>query len=92
MTRYKVEYEDGSYDIIKCPECNSDDLNHDQEHRLNMICTPCKVRFEINETDKKVILVTAERDNEPPAIVSGEKAKAQREYEETARRMRKETK
>lgn len=92
MTRYKVEYEDGSYDIIKCPECDSDDLNHDQEHRLNMICTPCKVRFEINETDKKVILVTAERDNEPPAIVSGEKAKAQREYEETARRMRKETK
>lgn len=92
MTRYKVEYEDGSYDIIKCPECDSDDLNHDQEHRLNMICTPCKVRFEINETDKKVLLVTAERDNEPPAIVSGEKAKAQREYEETARRMRKETK
>lgn len=92
MTRYRVEYEDGSYDIIKCPECDSDDLNHDQEHRLNMICTPCKVRFEINETDKKVILVTAERDNEPPAIVSGEKAKAQREYEETARRMRKETK
>lgn len=92
MTRYRVEYEDGSYDIIKCPECDSDDLNHDQEHRLNMICTPCKVRFEINETDKKVLLVTAERDNEPPAIVSGEKAKAQREYEETARRMRKETK
>jgi uncharacterized protein YbaR (Trm112 family) len=91
MTRYRIQYEDGSYTLIKCPECNSHDLNHDQDHNLNMICTPCRTRFEINETDKKILQVTAEEDTEPPAIVSGEKAKAQREYEETARRMRKET-
>ena len=92
MARYRVQYEDGSYTLIKCPECNSDDINHDDEHLLNMICTSCKLRFEINGTDKKIVQVTAEEDTEPPAIISGEKARAQREYEETARRMRKETK
>jgi DNA-directed RNA polymerase subunit RPC12/RpoP len=90
MTRYRVEYEDGSYDIIKCPECNSEDTDHDQDHHLNMICTSCTTRFEINSTDKKITQVTTEPDTEPPAIISGEKAKAQREYEENARRMRKE--
>ncbi len=92
MTRYRVQYEDGSYTLIKCPECNSDDTNHDDQHHLNMICTTCKLRFKIHETDKKITQVTTEEDTEPPAIISGEKAKAQREYEETARRMRKETK
>ena len=92
MTRYRVEYEDGSYALIKCPECNSDDLNHDEDHHLNMICTPCRARFEISRPDKKILQVTTEGDTEPPAIISGEKAKAQREYEETSRRMRKETK
>ncbi len=57
-----------------------------------MICTTCKLRFKIHETDKKIIQITTEDDTEPPAILSREKAKAQREYEETARRMRKETK
>ena len=92
MTRYRVEYEDGSYDLIKCPECSGDDINHEEEHLLNMVCTSCKLRFEIDGTEKKIVQVTAEGDAEPPAIVSGEKARAQREYEETARRMRKETK
>ena len=92
MARYKIEYEDGSYTLIKCPECNNDDNTHDKEHTLNMICTTCKQRFEINGTDKKITQVTAERDTEPPTILSGDKAKAQREYQETARRMRKETK
>ena len=92
MARYKIEYEDGHYTLIKCPECNSDDITHDKEHTLNMICTTCKKRFEINETDKKITRVTTERDTEPPAVLlSGDKAKAQREYQETARRMRKET-
>ena len=92
MTRYRIQYEDGSYTLIKCPECKSDDLNHNQDHQLNMICNSCRARFEINGSDKKILRVTAEEDTEPPAIISGEKAKAQREYEETARRMRKETK
>ncbi len=92
MARYRIEYEDGSHTLIKRPECNSDDTNHDDQHHLNMICTSCKLRFEIDGTDKKILQITAEGDTEPPAIISGEKAKAQREYEETARRMRKETK
>lgn len=90
MARYRVEYEDGSYTLIKCPECSSDDTTHDDEHHLNMICTSCKLRFEIDGSDKKILQVTTEGDTEPPAIIPGEKAKAQREYEETARRMRKE--
>ena len=90
MTRYRVEYEDGSYTLIKCPECSNDDLNHEEEHLLNMICTSCKLRFEINGTDKKIVQVTTEGDTEPPAIIPGEKAKSQMEYQETARRMRKE--
>ena len=92
MARYRVEYEDGSYDLIKCPECSSDHILHEEEHLLNMICTSCKLRFEIDGSDKKIVQVTAEGDTEPPAIISGEKAKAQREYEETAQRMRKKTK
>jgi uncharacterized Zn ribbon protein len=92
MTRYKVQYDDGSYALVKCPECNSEDTNHDQEHHLNMICTTCKLRFELDTTEKKITQVTVEEDTEPPAIVSGDKAKTQREYEETAKRMRKETK
>ena len=92
MARYRIEYEDGSYTLINCPECDSDDITHDEEHHLNMICTACKTRIEINETDKKITQVTTMKDTEPPAILSGEKAKAQRDYEETARRMRRETK
>jgi DNA-directed RNA polymerase subunit RPC12/RpoP len=92
MARYKIEYEDGSYDLIKCPECNSQDIqhHHDEERLLDMICTTCKQRFELNATDKKIVQITTEPDREPPAIITGEKAKAQREYEETAKRLRKE--
>jgi hypothetical protein len=92
MARYKVEYEDGSYDLIKCPECSREDIehDHDEEHLLDMICTTCKLRFELDGSDKKIIQVTSEADSESPAIVTGEKAEAQREYEETARRLRKE--
>ncbi len=92
MVRYRVEYQDGSYDLLKCPECSSDDIIHDDEHNLNMICASCRQHFEIQSPDKKVTQVTVEPDKEPPAIISGDKAKAQRDYEETARRMRKETK
>jgi hypothetical protein len=92
MARYKVEYEDGSYDLIKCPECNSEDIehHHDEERLLDMICTSCKLRFELDGTDKKIVQITTEADREPPAIITGEKAEAQREYEETAKRLRKE--
>ena len=92
MARYKVEYEDGSYDLIKCPECNSEDIehDHDEEHLLDMICSSCKLRFELDGSDKKIIQVTTEADRDPPAIITGEKVEAQREYEETARRLRKE--
>ena len=92
MARYKVEYEDGSYDLIKCPECNSNDITHDhnQERPLDMICTTCRQRFQLNQTDKKITQVTTKTDREPPAIITGEKAEAQREYEKTARRLRKE--
>ena len=90
MTRYRVECQDGSYDIIKCPECNSKDTDHDQDHHLNIICTTCRARFEINASDNKISQVTTEADTEPPAIISGEKANAQRIYEENARRMWKE--
>jgi hypothetical protein len=51
-----------------------------------------KLRFKIHETDKKILQITTEKDTEPPAIITRAKAKAQREYEETAQRMRKETK
>ena len=95
MVKYRIQYEDGSYDIIKCPECSSQDVTHDhnQERPLDMVCTTCRLRFELQETDKKISQVTAEGDTrETPSIIPGEKAEAQREYEETARRMRKETK
>jgi hypothetical protein len=92
MVRYRVEYEDGSYDLIKCPECRSEDVthDHDEERLLDMVCTTCKLRFELDESDKKIVQLTAERDRESPAIIMGEKAEAQKEYEEMARRLRKE--
>ena len=93
MVRYKVEYEDGSYDLIKCPECNSEDIKHDhsEEHLLDMICTLCKLRFELEETDRKIVQVTTEGETrELPTIIPGDKAEAQKEYEETAQRLRRE--
>ena len=75
MVRYRVEYEDGSYDLLNCPECSEDDITHDGEHTLNMICTSCRLHFEIQSPDKKVIQVTAEPDKEPPASSQGTKQK-----------------
>ena len=66
----------GSYEIIKCPECNNEDT--DQDHHLNIICTTCRARSERNASDKKITQVTTEADTEPPAIISWEKVKAQR--------------
>ena len=66
MARYRVQYEDGSHTLIKRPECNSNDTNHDDQHHLNMNCTTCKLRFKIHETDKKILQITTEKDTEPP--------------------------
>jgi hypothetical protein len=93
MVKFKVEYEDGSYDLIKCPECNSEDISHDhnEEKPLDMICSSCLLRFEIEETDRKIIHVTTESESrESPTIISGKKVKAQQEYEEMSQRLRKE--
>ncbi len=93
MVRFRVDYEDGSFDLIKCPECNSEDISHDhnEEKPLDMICSSCLLRFEIEETDRKIIQVTTESDSsESPAIIQDKKAKARQDYEELAQRLRKE--
>jgi hypothetical protein len=49
------------------------------------------VRFEIEETNRKIIQVTTESDpRESPAIISDKTAKTQQDYEELAKRLRKE--
>ena len=93
MVKYRVDYEDGSYALIKCPECNSEDISHehDEERPLDMVCTSCRLRFELEETERKIIQVTTEgATRESPAIIPGRKAESQKEYKATTKRLRKE--
>ena len=92
MVKYRIDYEDGNYDIIKCPECKSEELTHEHKegHLLDMICTTCRARFKIDEEDKDIIQVEVEeKSKESPTILTREAVKEQLEYEKSAKRLRK---
>ena len=57
-----------------------------------MICAQCKIRFQIEERGKKIVKVLSEDDvgYERTAVVSGRSVEGLEEYEERAKRLRKE--
>ena len=57
-----------------------------------MICGQCKIRFQIEEQGKKIVKVLSEDDvgYERTQVVSGRSVEDLEEYEERARRLRKE--
>lgn len=92
MVKYRIYYEDGSYDLIKCPECSSKDTSlNEGEDLIGMICTACETRFHIGEQGKKIIKIVsddeAEREN---VIISENMVRDIKEFEDRAKRLRKE--
>ena len=93
MVKYRIYYEDGSYDLIRCPECDSEETSLAGGDDFGaMICGQCKIRFQIEEQGKKIVKVLSEDDvgYERTAVVSGRSVEDLKEYEERAKRLRKE--
>jgi hypothetical protein len=93
MVKYWIYYEDGSYELIKCPECEIDNIDHIHEpgQYEGMICNQCATRFNVEENKDKIIKILSEKEIDgPPEILSSESAKGKIEYEERAKRLREE--
>jgi transcriptional regulator NrdR family protein len=93
MVKYRIYYEDGSYDLIRCPECDSEETSMAEGDDMRArICTQCKIRFQIEEQEKKIVKVLSEADPdyERTPVVSGGSVEDLEEYKERARRLRKE--
>ena len=92
MVKYRIEYEDGSYDLVRCPECDGEETSLAKGDEFGaMICTQCKIRFQIEGQGKKIVKVLSEDDPdyERTPVVSGGSVEDLEEYEERARRLRK---
>jgi hypothetical protein len=93
MVKYWIYYEDGSYELIKCPECKIDNIKHIHEpgQYEGMICNQCATRFNIEESKGKIVKILSEKEiDESPEIISSGSAKGKTEYEERAKRLREE--
>jgi hypothetical protein len=93
MVKYWIYYEDGSYELIKCPECKIDNIKHIHEpgQYEGMICNQCATRFNIEESKGKIVKILSEKEiGESPEIISSGSAKGKIEYEERAKRLREE--
>ena len=93
MVKYWIYYKDGSYELIKCPECKIDNIKHIHEPGQydEMICNQCATRFNIEERKDKIVKILSEKEiGGSPEIVSGRSITGQIEYEERAKRLREE--
>ena len=94
MVKYWIYYEDGNFELIKCPECRIDDISHNHipGQYEGMICNQCSTRFNIEERKEKIIKILSENDvEEYPEIASNRSAESQKEYDSRAKRLREET-
>jgi len=93
MVKHGIYYEDGSYDLIKCPQCQSDETSpvKGADYEV-MICTQCVNRFHIGEQGKKIVKILSEDEADPERaeVVSGKVVKDYEEYQDRAKRLRKE--
>lgn len=92
MVKYWIYYEDGSYELIKCPECRIDDISHIHTpgQYEGMICNQCATRFNIEERKEKIVNILSENEIEESKIISNRSAKSQKEYEKRAKKLREE--
>ena len=93
MVEYWIHYEDGSFELIRCPECRIDDITHVHEpgRYEGMICNQCATRFDLEERKEEIVKILSEDEvDELPEIVSDGSVKGQKEYEDRARRLREE--
>ena len=66
MVKNWIYYEDGNFELIKCPECLIDDISHVHTpgQYEGMICNQCSTRFNIEERKEKIIKIRSENDVE----------------------------
>jgi hypothetical protein len=93
MVKYWIYYEDGSYELIKCPECAIEDVKHIHEPGQydELVCNQCASRFHLEERKDGIVKILSQDEvDEISKIASEESVKAQKEYEERARKLREE--
>ena len=90
MVKYWVHYDDGSLELIKCPECGLDDVSHahDPSNYEEMVCNVCAARFNLEDRKESILKIVREGEGEPPKILSDSSLKVEKEYAERARRLR----
>ena len=71
MVNYWVYYDDGNYELIKCPECNLDDVSHqhDPSNYKKMVCSVCAARFNLEGRKESIVKIVSEEEGEPPEIL-----------------------
>jgi hypothetical protein len=95
MVKYWIYYEDGNYELIKCPECQITDISHKHTpgQYEGMICNQCAAHFNLEDRKEKIVKILSESDlAEDSKIVSNESAKELKEYKERARKIREDNK
>ena len=95
MVKYWIYYDDGTYELIKCPECKIDDISHFHAsgHYEGMICNQCATNFNLEDRKEAIVKILSEEDiSEHSKIVSNESAKSLKDYEDRARKLREENK
>jgi acetyl-CoA carboxylase beta subunit len=93
MVKYWIYYDDGNYELIKCPECKIEDISHVHTpgEYEDMICNQCATRFKLQERKEKIMKILSEEEmEEKDKIASSDAVERQKEYEDRAKRMRKE--
>lgn len=95
MVKYWIYYEDGSFELIKCPECSIEDVTHVHEpgQYEALVCNQCAVRFDLESRKDGIVKILSQDEvDELSKIVSDESVKGQKDYEERARKLREENK
>jgi hypothetical protein len=93
LVKYWIFYEDGNYELIKCPECQIEEISHVHTpgEYEDMICNQCATRFNLQERKEKITKILSEEEMEDmDKIVSGDTVKGQKEFDERAKKMREE--
>jgi hypothetical protein len=92
MVKYWIYYDDGNFELIKCPECSLDDVSHTHgpSNYEEMVCNQCATRFNLEKRKEKIVKIVSEEEGEPPEILSDSSLKSEKEYAERARRLRSE--
>ena len=90
MVKYWVYYDDGSFELIKCPECSLDDVTHahDPSSYEEMVCNVCAARFKLEDRKDSIVKIVSEDEGESPEILSDSSLKIEKEYAERTRRLR----